>query len=134
MLSILFLDYNKMMYVLEVKRKFSAAHSLRGYGGECEKLHGHNFEVTLKVKVEKLNKIGITIDFKKIDEILKEILEELDHQNLNELPYFSDKNPSAENIAKFIFEKAKGKIKEGKVIEVKVSETDKYSVSYHEDL
>lgn len=90
------------MFVLTVEEEFSSAHQLRGYKGKCENLHGHNWKVILSVKGEKLNDIGLLIDFGELKALLKEILAELDHANLNDLPYFSSHNPSSENIAKYI--------------------------------
>ncbi|HXZ95157.1 MAG TPA: 6-carboxytetrahydropterin synthase [Dehalococcoidia bacterium] len=51
------------MYQVSIKQHFDAAHYLRGYGGKCEALHGHRFEVVVSVEAEKLNEIGIAFDF-----------------------------------------------------------------------
>lgn len=123
------------MYRLKVKDYFSSAHFLRNYEGACENLHGHNWTVELVVEGEKLNEIEILIDFKDLKRILKEILEELDHRLINEHPYFQQRNPSSENLARFIFEKAKEKLKayaNVKVKEVSVFETEKASATYLE--
>ena len=91
------------MYRLCVSKSFAAAHQLRGYGGECEALHGHNWRVQLYVTASKVNEIGLVIDFKELKESLQKIFQILDHSNLNELPPFMKENPSSENIAYYIF-------------------------------
>ena len=124
------------MYRLKVKDYFSSAHYLRNYQGACENLHGHNWMVELVVEGEKLNEIEILIDFKELKNTLKEVLSELDHRLINELPYFQKRNPSSENIAKFIFERVKEKLRcypHVKVKEVTVFETEKASATYSEE-
>lgn len=123
------------MYKLKIKDYFSSAHYLRDYQGACENLHGHNWTVELIVEGEELNEIDILIDFKDLKKILKEVLDELDHRLINDHPYFKAKNPSSENLARFIFEKVKEKIKSFskiKVKEVTVYETEKASATYFE--
>lgn len=90
------------MYILTVEGSFSSAHQLRGYKGKCENLHGHNWKVVLSVRGEKLDEIGLLVDFNELKSILRGILDELDHKNINEVPYFTGHNPSSENIARFI--------------------------------
>lgn len=93
------------MYSLKVEATFSSAHNLRGYKGKCEDLHGHNWRVELVVKSEKLNNIGIVVDFKELKRKLKAALEEMDHKYLNKIAYFKKINPTSENIAKYIYKK-----------------------------
>lgn len=99
------------MYEILIKSDFSGAHNLRGYRGRCEKLHGHNWEVEANFEADTLNEIGIAADFKILKSKLRTILEKLDHTYLNKLSAFKRKNPSAENIARFIFEGLKTSIK-----------------------
>jgi len=103
------------MYKLMVKENFAAAHQLRGYTGKCESLHGHNWRVQLYVTAEKINDIGLAIDFKELKKCLHTILETLDHTNLNELAPFKTTNPSSENIARYIFNRATKALKEKRV-------------------
>ncbi|RZD16977.1 MAG: 6-carboxytetrahydropterin synthase QueD [Candidatus Acididesulfobacter guangdongensis] len=91
------------MYELKISSMFSSAHNLRGYNGKCENIHGHNWQIEVVVCSELLNSIGIAVDFKILKNYLKLIMEKLDHKYINELPYFENINPSAENIAKYIF-------------------------------
>jgi len=97
------------MYHARVESEFSAAHFLSHYRGKCEKLHGHNYTVRLWVRGEKLDEGGMLIDFSLLKKILKEALESLDHSNLNDMEVFQN-DPSAERIARFIFEQAKEKL------------------------
>ncbi|MDP3143309.1 MAG: 6-carboxytetrahydropterin synthase QueD [Candidatus Omnitrophota bacterium] len=120
------------MFELNIKKEFSAAHRLREYQGQCEALHGHNWEVEVLVAAGKLNKIGMAADFKDIKNCLNEILEDLDHSYLNELPYFEKHNPTSENIAKYIFDKLKPEVAKLKVKLTKVTvwESDNANASY----
>jgi len=93
------------MYHARVEAEFAAAHFLSHYRGKCEKLHGHNYKVRLWVRGEKLDEGGMLADFSVLKKALKEVLALLDHSNLNDMDVFRN-DPSAERIARFIFEKA----------------------------
>ncbi len=93
------------MFTLCIKDSFAAAHRLVGYEGKCESLHGHNFAVEAFFAGERLDKCGLLIDFKILKEYLKNVLDELDHKFLNDMPYFSERASSAEYIAMFIYER-----------------------------
>ena len=116
---------------LEVYREvqFSSAHRLRNYHGKCENLHGHNWRVRLFVTRAELDATGFVMDFKVLDAVLKEIMELLDHKDLNSLKEFETANPTAENIAILVFKLAEEKIsavdKEVMVSKVCVWESDK---------
>ncbi len=99
------------MYTLTIEDHFASAHQLREYKGKCENIHGHNWKIELSIKGEKLNAIGLLIDFGDVKKILKEITEYLDHKNLNEIKPFDKLNPSSENIAKYIFEEVQKSLK-----------------------
>jgi 6-pyruvoyltetrahydropterin/6-carboxytetrahydropterin synthase len=90
------------MYEITITRSFSAAHVLKDIGGKCEGLHGHNFIVDVSLAAPGLNKEGLLLDFRILKEWTDEILDTLDHKYLNELPYFINLNPSAENLARFL--------------------------------
>lgn len=114
------------MYKIEVITSFSAAHSLRNYKGKCEELHGHNWKVEVLVSSPLLNPPGMIMDFGELKNIVKNVLEELDHKYLNDLDYFKKENPSSEIIAKYIFDKIQMVIasRNCKLAEVKVWETE----------
>ena len=91
------------MFELDIHREFSAAHALRGYNGDCANFHGHNWTVQVFIQSEKLDRIGIAMDFKVLKKALDAVLTELDHKNLNEHPHFKDHNPTSENLAMYIY-------------------------------
>ena len=93
------------MFELTVKSEFEAAHYIKNYPGKCARLHGHNWIVEAIVQGDTLNELGILIDFKILKGELNKILDELDHQYLNELEIFANQNPTAEIIAKKIYDK-----------------------------
>ena len=99
------------MYHARVEDEFSAAHFLSHYRGKCENLHGHNYKVRLWVKGAELDSGGMLADFSLLKKALKEVLALLDHTNLNDLEAFQN-DPSAERIARFIFEEAGKKLPE----------------------
>jgi 6-pyruvoyltetrahydropterin/6-carboxytetrahydropterin synthase len=120
------------MYEVTIIKSFSAAHILSQVGGKCEELHGHNFKVELSVGATALNQAGLLIDFRLVKKWLSEILDELDHKHLNEIPCFTGINPSAENVAKYIAGKIAPAAKKAqiKVTCVKVWESDNAAVTY----
>jgi 6-pyruvoyltetrahydropterin/6-carboxytetrahydropterin synthase len=93
------------MYELSVKSHFDAAHALHGYPGECRELHGHTWDVEVTVSGAKLDGVGIVYDFKDLKADLAGILDSYDHAFLNEVPPFDELNPTAENLARVVFEK-----------------------------
>ena len=125
----------KILYEIEVRAAFEAAHFIEGYAGKCARLHGHNWEVEAVVRGEKLDALGMLIDFKVLKAELKKVLDEFDHRFLNELEPFAKENPTAENLARKIFERLAGsKIFNGttKLYAVKVHESPNSCVTYHE--
>jgi len=90
------------MFELKIITDFSAAHQLREFKGACERLHGHNWKIEVYVTGDSVDATGVVIDFKVLKDRVKEILDELDHRFLNDIPAFRDQNPSSENIAKYI--------------------------------
>lgn len=123
------------MYELTTEVSFAAAHQLRGYKGKCENLHGHNWRVQINVSAERLNEIDIAIDFHELKKIAREVVSPLDHAFLNDIFPFTEKNPSSENIAKWIFDSLKKRINDGnlQITAVTVWESDSASASYYED-
>lgn len=122
------------MYELMIESKFSAAHQLRGYEGKCEKLHGHNWRVTMAVTAERLNEQGIAVDFHDLKRELQEVLDQLEHTFLNDIFPFTQINPSSENLAKWIYDNMSKKINDDniEVASVTVWESDTASASYFE--
>lgn len=123
---------------LKVCSEFSAAHSLRNYQGKCENLHGHNFTAEICVQGSRLEEdTEMLIDFKILKNILKEILENLDHKLLNGTPPFDHTNPTSENLARHIFEsvaKALGDASSARIISATVCERPGQCATYLEDM
>ena len=124
------------LYELTVKSEFEAAHKIENYPGKCVRLHGHNWIVEAIAQGTQLNELGILVDFKIFKAELNKILDEFDHQYLNELEIFADKNPTAENIAKEIFDKLS--VSEiftdtTKLTAIKIYESPKSCVTYYPD-
>jgi len=92
-------------YELMIETDFAAAHSLRGYPGDCARLHGHNWRVELYVSCEALDDIGLAVDYKILKRELKAALSDWDHYNLNDVPPFDSINPSSENVARVLYER-----------------------------
>ncbi|MFZ5597247.1 MAG: 6-carboxytetrahydropterin synthase QueD [Bacillota bacterium] len=129
------------MFELNVKRRFAAAHRLDGYDGRCSAMHGHTWEAEVGVAGSRLDSCGMLIDFKILKEMVDGIITELDHSCLNEHEYFcgggSEKNPTAENIAVYIYGKLKEELKKASpdlVLKgVRVWESPEASAFYRED-
>lgn len=123
------------MFELMVETNFSAAHQLRGYKGKCEYLHGHNWKVQIHVSADRLNEIDIVMDFHDLKHIANEVTGSLDHTFLNDIFPFTEKNPSSENIAKWVYDSLKKKINSEHIQlnAVTVWESDSASATYYED-
>lgn len=92
------------MYELTVTSHFDAAHALHGYPGECRELHGHTWDVEVTVAGADLDDVGIVYDFKDLKTDLAAALDGYDHAYLNEVAPFDAINPTAENLARVIYE------------------------------
>jgi 6-pyruvoyltetrahydropterin/6-carboxytetrahydropterin synthase len=122
------------MYELKVISQFSAAHRLENFYGKCEALHGHNWKVEVFLTGDRLDQAGLVRDFGEIKARTREVLEEIDHKYLNELPDFRQQNPSSENLARFLFERlAQVLDRDGvQVSRVSVWESDNACASYYQ--
>lgn len=118
------------MYELKAQMYFSAAHHLLNYDGACENQHGHNWLVEAYVSGSQLDKSNILVDYKVIKNNLKEVLDYLDHKDINELQEFQGISPSSEVLSKFIYEKMKEKIPQ--TSKVSVWETPTSCATYWE--
>ncbi len=98
------------MFEITVYSHFSAAHRLRHLHSRCENLHGHNWRIEASVVSNRLNRQGIVIDFGILKEKVEKILKTLDHTYLNDLSYFAKREPSSENIAKYVFDGLKAEL------------------------
>lgn len=121
-------------FILKTLLDFASAHSLRGYPGDCAKLHGHNWKIEVEVIGHELNEIGMLIDFKEIKRHAKAVIDELDHSFLNDHPHFQELNPTAEHIAQYIYRTLQSRIASNqlKMHRLTVWENDRNCVIYSE--
>ena len=122
------------MYELEITKHFSGAHSLTGYPGDCRKLHGHNWQVTVYLQAAELDEIGIALDFKILKKELNEVIDRFDHVYLNDLPEFAQCNPTSENLARIIYKELSKRLNDEriKVTRISVEESAGSRASYFE--
>jgi 6-pyruvoyltetrahydropterin/6-carboxytetrahydropterin synthase len=120
------------MYYATVIKHFSAAHHLRDYEGKCERVHGHNYKIELELKSPIVDRSGMVADFTVVRQALEKVLQRFDHQDLNEVKPFDRLNPTAENIAKLIWEEMNLKFntRKIKVSRVTVWETESSYATY----
>ncbi|MDR2039212.1 MAG: 6-carboxytetrahydropterin synthase [Bacteroidales bacterium] len=119
------------MYRISKEFHFSASHRLMGLPDThpCSRPHGHNYTVTFHFKSSTLNDVGFVIDYRELEPIKKYLDERLDHQDLNVVLPVS--NPTAENIARFLYDRFAGDYP--RLYRVEVSETPKTQANYERD-
>lgn len=120
------------MFELTVRDEFSSAHFLRDYNGQCKNLHGHTWKVAVTVSGQELNNIGVMADFVEMKRHLKALISSLDHVCLNDLDFFRSNNPTAENLARYIYQEYKMRIAPVTLVKVQLWESDKADVVYYE--
>lgn len=119
-----------------IERHFSSAHQLRGYKGKCENLHGHNYKIEIYARGRELDNIGLLVDFGDLKAAADEVVQYLDHRNINELPPFDEElNPSAENLARYILERIAARVgdERAEVYKVRCFETPTSVATYQLD-
>jgi len=125
------------MYEVTVEADFSSGHYLRNYHGKCENPHGHNYKVRMTLAGAALDESGLLLDFRQLKQVLRPVIDRIDHQMLNDLEPFTMLNPSAENIAKYFYDQAKQQL-DGmtlgrvRVKECTIWETDTTTATYYE--
>jgi 6-pyruvoyltetrahydropterin/6-carboxytetrahydropterin synthase len=123
------------LYTLKIVTDFASAHTLRDYPGDCSRMHGHNWKVEVEVKARQLDAVGMGVDFKEIKQATRDITGTLDHRYLNDLEPFKIVNPTAENIAAYVF-KELGKQLNDRTVQVSAVtlwETERACVRYTEE-
>jgi 6-pyruvoyltetrahydropterin/6-carboxytetrahydropterin synthase len=121
------------MFEVTIEETFAAGHALRNYRGKCENVHGHNYRAEVALQGAELDAIGLLVDFVELKRVVHAVLDRMDHQWLNDLPPFDTLNPSAENMAKYIYDEVSAALmtKEGvRVTSVRLWETDTASAAY----
>lgn len=119
------------MFAAAVRITFSAAHRHRGMKEECGRIHGHNYRAEASAEAEGLEE-GMVVDFDLLREKLAAAVKGWDHRLLNETEDFRDVPPTAEAIARLLYEKLAASLPPGsyRLCEVKVWETDECWASY----
>lgn len=117
------------MYTLETTVQISAAHHLVGYDGPCARIHGHNWNIGLRVSTETLDKESFVVDFRDIKESVKNAL---DHQDLNVA--LDTEKPTAEFISMYVHRVVKALMGDRiSLVVVSVEETPGNKVTYSGD-
>ena len=125
------------MFEVTVEDTFAAGHYLRNYKGKCENPHGHNYKIRVTLAGEELDKAGLLLDFKDLREVMKHVIDRLDHQMINDIEPFTELNPSAENLARYFYQQTAQQLQEmtGGRVRVKdctLFETDSSFARYYE--
>jgi 6-pyruvoyltetrahydropterin/6-carboxytetrahydropterin synthase len=121
------------MFEVSVEQTFAAGHALRNYKGKCENVHGHNYRVRVTIAGEQLDASGLLVDFVDIKRLMGGAIEYLDHRFINDLDPFDKINPSAENLAKYFYDRLNAGLKNDtpvRISEIRVWETDTSSAVY----
>ena len=100
------------MYEVTVEAGFSSGHYLRNYHGKCENPHGHNYRVLVTLAGAELDETGLLLDFKILKNLLRPVVDYLDHQMINDLKPFDEINPSAENLARYFYQRTSAQLHE----------------------
>ncbi len=129
---------HRRQYVIRVQTEFAAAHLLRGYAGACERIHGHTWKVEAEVATRELDELGMGLDVHELRRALEAITGELDHRLLNEVSPFDEVNPTAENVACFVYARLARTLqaRSGDRVRLRaitVREDDRSSVTYSEE-
>lgn len=134
------------MFRVSREIKFCYGHRLLDYDGKCRFLHGHNGTAVITIQAPKLDRLGMVLDFSEIKNVVSAWIDEnLDHRmilhekdpilpvllEMKEPVHVIDRNPTAENIARIIYEFAKGR--GFPVAEVRLWETDSCYATYEPD-
>lgn len=101
------------MFTVSVETSFRAPHQLTLPNGSKEPAHRHDWSVTVDVSSDRLNNMGFVMDFRRLRAAVDNIVAEFDDISLDKIDYFQRNNPSAENVAKYIYEKLEYKLPEG---------------------
>lgn len=119
-----------MAFEIASIRRFCAAHALKLYDGSMEPIHGHNWRVQVRVTAERLDAIGVVMDFHELERLIDQIVVPWHNRHLNECsPFLTELNPTAENVAYHVGRtlKVPGNVR---VLSVEVWETDENSAIY----
>ncbi|MHB8301295.1 MAG: 6-carboxytetrahydropterin synthase QueD [Acidobacteriaceae bacterium] len=125
------------MYEVTVEAEFSSGHYLRNYRGKCENPHGHNYKVLITLCGQELDAAGLLLDFKQLKQVMRPVVERLDHHMINEIAPFTELNPSAENLSRYFYDETSAQLQEMtqgrvRVKDCTIFETDTTRATYYE--
>src|SRR5215472_9939192 len=125
------------MFEVTVEAGFSSGHYLRNYRGKCENPHGHNYRVFVTLVGKELDEAGLLLDFKLLKQVMRPVIERLDHQMINDIEPFTEINPSAENLARYFYDETNRQLAvmtQGRVSvkDCTIFETDTTTATYYE--
>jgi 6-pyruvoyltetrahydropterin/6-carboxytetrahydropterin synthase len=106
---------------------FSAGHAIRGHTGGCERLHGHNYRVRIHLGAAELDELGMVMDFADLKAMAVEILDPFDHQVINDIPPFDERNTTAELFSEYVYREIERRLGDNprvSVVRVEVWEND----------
>ena len=89
---------------------FAAAHAIRGHTRGCQNLHGHNYRVRVHLRAGELDGLGMVLYFADLKAMMEEILGPFDHQVINEIPPFDERNTTAELLSRYVFEEVERRL------------------------
>jgi 6-pyruvoyltetrahydropterin/6-carboxytetrahydropterin synthase len=101
------------MFTVSVETHFGASHQLALPDGSKESLHHHDWVVTANLSSDKLDSMGFVMDFCRLKAVVDKTIAEFDNVPLDSIDYFRRNNSSAENVAKYIFDKLEPKLPGG---------------------
>jgi len=101
------------MYEVRVQARFNALHQLRLYDGTVEPLHGHDWKVEAVFRGPELDRIQVLVDFVSAEARLREVVKPFDHAGLNEITAREGANPSAEWVARYVFDRLRERLEPG---------------------
>jgi len=122
------------MYRVSKQLWFCAAHQVRLSETQCEALHGHNYRILVHAEAKELDRTSYVLDFAELKKAAVEISGRFDHLNLNDVEPFRDgeRNPTAEELARYLCEQLGRRFDDGRVriCRVEVWETDNSRAEY----
>lgn len=91
-----------MPFTVRCHATFEAAHHLRDYVGGPEPVHGHSWKIEVALTTERLGAYDLSVDFVPTERLVRELAGRLHERDLNGVPPFDAKNPTAENVALWV--------------------------------
>ncbi|MBI5442476.1 MAG: 6-carboxytetrahydropterin synthase [Deltaproteobacteria bacterium] len=122
-----------MPFTIRCHATFEAAHHLRDYVDGPEPVHGHSWKIEVALGTDALGAYGLSVDFVPTEMLVRELAARLHDRDINSVPPFDVKNPTAENVALWVAEEIRtsGRLpKDARIEEVTVWEGPRNSVTW----